>query len=271
MEQTNKKTIIELESDYHFKPTNIPFSRLTSEEKLLSPKLVAGLQSGWYGLVLRRNLTPNRWFVTKAIHLTPSDIWPLAETESVLDYFSERSLMMEESWSGSRVEYGPEIMAYARTSGSTTFNDQGLPLWSLFVADVSLVQKQILRCNKAAQSVAWFERQFNTSPVEISQLPDAALLLLARIELTTWMYRSVAQPILDLVRAGFGRVTLEGKFVCPDEQVSAEASQVAHARGLELQWTNPSYIETRITQYYNNPRNRYTTFKGKLPQLMYGN
>lgn len=255
---------VDIELDYYFRPTYEPLHTVHAftRERLKSGELV---------LMLRRDTTPNIWGTMPAGGEVGKG-WDAAGFEKLhcgpgLELFD----LLDEC--RGVVDYGPELRAYMRVAATTAFADQGKPLWSRWRINEKKLQQAIKRRERAEKAASWFNDQQGADPCAVAKLSPAALLVLANAHTLgarkVWMYRSLARPVLELVRAGYGQVRPEGYFQLANENDALAARAICDDRNLQLVQTKPTHIKVREELYHSNPRRIFSSFKGKPPKLAY--
>jgi hypothetical protein len=262
---------VSFQNDYCFHPSPTALQNIPEEYQ-------AGLQDGSLKLVLRRCCTPHLWCIVEALE-SPNvhDRWPAS---SIVHRFGlmgdsepDMSSFVVQAKSEAIVDYGPHMARYIAMTQSPAFADQGLPLWTLYQFDEVRYQKLLKRRQHAEQAASWFNKQRNNAPCAVEALSDEALAVLT-LPTTPgapiWMYRSLADAVLQLVRAGFATVDPEGHATMSTDVVEA-ARQELNRRGLAVKFTNPEYIQRALDRYNRHPRRGTTAFeaKRKPPELKY--
>jgi hypothetical protein len=237
--------IVALPSDWGYKPTPaLPdFSDIPAE-------FHEGLKDGTLLLVIRRSKTPNAWCVASAdVPLPLDDRWELSDTLATLpDRPRALQLFSLKNESLQIVDYGAAMQSYIAMYPSPTFADQGRALWSTYAYDAKKAQERQRRRDKAEKATDWFNAQANTATKTVAELSNEALILLAASPYSRlYMYRGLANALLELVQAGYGNVNADGWLERPENlDLQAEAFEEKAARGLEARWQHPPSIEKRL-------------------------
>lgn len=220
--------IIEFTQDYAFRPVLPVFSGIPDQ-------FHAGLLGGTLILV-RRQAPADRWGLVPAECCPhPGGAWPGHAVLQWLEAVPDTALFVLQ-------EPAPR-----RT---------GLPDWSRYRLDLVRLARQRKRLVAAERAACWFNCQAGVERHRVDNLSDAAVLVLALAKAPSaciWMYRSLATPVLELVRAGHGAVLPEGRFV-PHASAVAVACQVRTRRHICLQWVRPASIDQRLAAWRRKPR-----------------
>jgi hypothetical protein len=259
---------LKFETDYAFRPTPAGFLGIP-------PEYHEGLRDGSLELVLRRCVTPNRWCIVQAA-ATPDRTapWDFNGVVHRLDEQPDLMLFTEHDWSSAAVDYGGHFDAYIRMSGTKTFADQGKPLWTRYRVDPKKRDALQKRREKAVKCAASFNAHAGLAPCAVEELSNDALAVLCLQRnrhgnpTTVWMHRSLANAVLQAVRAGHAVVTADGSVESNDNAVTA-AKQEWTRRGLYLTWEEPAHILKRIEALRSHPRYHLSSFKGKHPETEY--
>lgn len=256
------------ETDYAFRPTPAGFAGIPEQYH-------EGLLNGSLQLVLRRCVTPNRWSIVNSVDTPDVNApWPVSTVEHRLDETPDLMLFTERDWSTACVDYGPHLTAYIPMATTNTFHDAGKPLWTRYQVDPVKRAKHLKRHEKAVLCAASFNAHAGKAPCAVEALSDEALAVL-RLQhgyrgesMPVWMHRSLADAVLQAVRAGLARVTADGS-VESDEQAVELAKEEWSRRSLILTWEDPEHIRKRIEALEAHPQRRFSSFKGKYPETSY--
>jgi NADH:ubiquinone oxidoreductase subunit len=259
---------IKFETDYAFQPTPAGFAGIPEEYH-------AGIQDGSLHLVLRRCVTPNRWCIVTAVDAPDVNAaWPSHTVEHRLDEMPDLMLFSERDWSRECVDYGPHMASYIPMASTNAFSDAGKPLWTRYQVDPTKQAKHKKRREKAVLCAASFNAHAGKAPCAVEDLSSDALAML-RLQhgyngekMPVWMHRSLADAVLQAVRAGHAQVTADGTVESNEEAVALSKEEWSR-RGITLTWDDPEHIRKRIEALESNPRRRFSNFKGKYPETPY--
>jgi hypothetical protein len=107
--------------------------------------------------------------------------------------------------------------------------------------DAARLARHRRRLVQAERAANWFNRQAGAERHRVENLSDAAVVVLALAHdpaACLWMYRSLAEPVRELVRAGHGAVLPEGRFI-PNCSAVPVACRVQKRRHICLRWLHP--------------------------------
>lgn len=256
---------ITFETDYAFRPTPAGFDGIPEEYH-------AGIQDGSLQLVLRRCVTPNRWCLVKAVAAPDVDAaWPVDTIEHRFDEAPDLTLFTERDWSRAAVDYGPHMTAYIPMASTNAFADAGKPLWARYQVDPVKQAKHKKRREKAVECAASFNAHAGKAPRPVEALSDEALAVL-RLQhgyhgekMPVWMHRSLADAVLQAVRAGHALVTADGTVESNEDAVKLSREEWSR-RGITLTWEDPEHIRKRIEALNAHPQRQFSSFKGKYPE-----
>lgn len=260
---------LKFETDYAFRPTPAGFLGIPAEYH-------NGLLDGSLQLVLRRCVTPNRWCIVQAV-TTPDRTapWEFTGIMCRLDQQPDLMLFTEHDWSSATVDYGGHFDKYIGMSGTKTFADQGKPLWTRYRVDAKKLDALRKRREKAVKCAASFNAHAGKVPCTVAELSNEALAVLCLQQdrhgnpAPAWMHRSLADAVLQAVRAGHATVTADGSVESSQDAIK-QATEERARRQVSVTWTDPEHILKRIEALQSHPRYGLSSFKGKHPDTEYG-